>query len=167
MREKLKIFVFTLLCVPLVAVANAEMDAFQACRDYNVRANQYGASPLPVPCQLNNRNAEQLHCLMKKRFDEKWAFSEAAKFCLNDTPALPAFSQYEQRLSQVEPRIICEEATKAFGLVEPKEKIEFFYSLCKNPERTSVQWYCMEYFAKDGNSFNFSAGQCFPQKPAG
>lgn len=145
--------------------ANSESDAFKACQQYNAQIKQKNPKSVTLSCKMNIHNAAQWQCMSQHQVKQDWSFSESAATCFQDAPALSSFMKNKDQYTDVEPKIICEQAIKAFQNNAPDNKqLTFLYGLCDKTERTAEMWACMSRFASKKNSFNYSAGQCFLQK---
>jgi len=144
--------------------ANEETEAYRSCENYNMQLKQHHITgEFVMPCKMNSRSSNQWNCMTKRQVDMGWSFSEAVGTCFKDAPALSKFNKYEMQLSTTEPKTLCEKSVKLFRQYHPDDKsLDLIYSLCRNSERTSVEWLCMEHLAEGKNSFNYSTGQCFP-----
>ena len=145
--------------------ASSESNAFKVCQQYNALVRQKNPKSVTLSCKMNIHNAAQWQCMSQHQIKQNWSFSESAATCFQDAPALAYFMKNKDQYAGVEPKIICEQAIKTFQSNAPGNKqLEFLYGLCDKTERTAEMWACMNNFASKKNSFNYSTGQCFPQK---
>lgn len=144
--------------------ANSESMAFKACQEYSSMLKQKNPKSVTLPCNLNIHSATQWQCMYQYQIKENWTYSESATKCFRKAPALASFMENDNQYSEIEPKIICEQAIKDFEANHPENKqINFLYNLCKVTDKTAAMWACMDTFAKNKNSFNYSAGQCFSE----
>lgn len=162
-----KLFATGLLSLGLVLsyAANAtteEQESIDACEQYVKVGKKNDESEYFLSCQFQNRSPAEWKCMHKKRFSDNWSYMDAVKSCFIDAPGLKAIEKQVNNLDSLKASKLCElaydnfqEHNKSVGMTKSE--------LCPANERTAPMWACMAAFAEQGNSFMYSAGQCFPR----
>ena len=139
---------FTLLFLSFCAEANEEHNAL-------------------ISCSILNRSSNEWDCMYDELINDHISYSDSTLRCFKDTPGIVLLKKHNASLdlSKLSASEACDIAIDLFMENDPsnKERLDVIKSTCSYPERNTIQWVCMATFAKYKNSFNYSAGQCFPR----
>lgn len=140
-----------------------EQQAYDACKKYIALGKEKLPNETFLSCEGLNRSAKEWHCMIDRQIYKNWSYYDSQSSCFKSAPAL---STIEKQLANTPPLKASEICGIAYDLfIQNGEDIPMNRAeTCSNTTRNAAMWVCMASFAKSGNSFMFSTGQCFPRQ---